>query len=82
MTVAVGGQYTGCHCASSYTDHRTQLCARPLLAITVWQSVSMSIPSASDDAMVQIPHRRCRHAEHAGPLRVNPFKSLVSQYPA
>ncbi|KAL1258165.1 hypothetical protein QQF64_011409 [Cirrhinus molitorella] len=55
MTVAVGGQYTGCHCASSYTDHSSQICARLLLALTVWQCVSMLIPSASDDAVAQIP---------------------------
>lgn len=54
MSVAVGGQYTGCHCASSYIDHSTQLCARPLLALTVWQCVSLLISSSSDDAVAQI----------------------------
>ncbi len=54
MTVAVGGQYTGCHCASSYTDHSTPLCARLLLALTVWRCVSLLISSASDDAVAQI----------------------------
>ncbi|ROL51906.1 hypothetical protein DPX16_19425 [Anabarilius grahami] len=63
MTLAVGGQYTGCHCASSYTDHTTQLYARPLLALTVWQCVSMLISSGSDDVVAQILHHRCCHAE-------------------